>query len=315
MMFSFRSRKSSSSSWPLALAHPPKPKPKPKHQCMPPVGICALVALSLGCLPAIINVYLHNKTLHALDNRVKPVQTFIPIPTQDESKEVPFDVFWLHIQKTGTSFFNTIYLHFCPSVLSKNPALVNETMMDRTLLKSYPPQEFCNGTFANMPCPGCHHAYPKKNVEKYFYFTMFREPMERLRSAYSFGKHLSKLKNDSISFDTYLNEKHIPNCQLKMILGFGCAEFVDPQHLNISLALERIQAPNFFFGITDRWDESICLFHSMYGGSTQQFELKNNRKTKRVQAGTGYINRTFAESFFFDEVLKLFNVRVKKAGC
>eukprot|EP00984_Skeletonema_dohrnii_P024080 scaffold13197_cov100-Skeletonema_dohrnii-CCMP3373.AAC.1 len=87
MMFSFRSRKSSSSSWPLALAHPPKPKPKPKHQCMPPVGICALVALSLGCLPAIINVYLHNKTLHALDNRVKPVQTFIPIPTQDESKE------------------------------------------------------------------------------------------------------------------------------------------------------------------------------------------------------------------------------------
>ncbi|KAL7527823.1 hypothetical protein ACHAXR_002150 [Thalassiosira sp. AJA248-18] len=281
---------------------------------MPPVGICALFAFGLAVI-----IKLHNDASHALDNRVKPVQKYIPTPTQEESKEVPFhkilykDVFWIHIQKTGTSFFNTIYLHFCPSVLSKSPSLVNKTMIDQELLKSYPPQEFCNGTFANMPCPGCHYPYPKINVEKYFYFTMFRDPIERLKSAYSFGKHLSKLKNDSISFDTYLNEKHIPNCQLKMILGFRCAEFVDPQHLNISFALERIQEPNFFFGITDRWGESICLFHSMYGGSTQRFELKNNRKTKRVQ--TGYINRTFAESFFFDEVLKLFNMRAKEAGC
>ena len=228
-------------------------------------------------------------------------------------------IFWLHIPKTGTSLFNTIYLHFCPSILVKNPSLATQKkpLMDKELLKDYPPKDFCNNvTFANMPRPGFHHPYPKDTQigEKYFYFTMLRDPIERLRSAYSFGKHLSKLKNDSISFDTYLNESHIPDCELKMILGFTCYDFVDPEHLNISVAVNRIQTPHFFFGITDRWEESICLFHHMYGGSTQPFELKNNRKTKRVET-PGNINRTFAETIFFEEALKIFNMRVKEAGC
>ncbi len=305
----------------------------PQKKCVSQgVSVMALLALQLYWGFNLMVSEPNGNDTKLVDAPSSPVKS-IPTPTGDEAKEIALeskeeeihffhkinDIFWLHIQKTGTSLFNTIYLHFCPRILDTDPSLATQKdpLGDVKLLRNYPPREFCNVTFANMPCPGCHHAYPKdkKIGEKYFYFTMLRDPMERLKSAYSFGKHLSKLQDDSISFDTYLNESHIPNCQLKMILGFRCDAVVDPHHLNISVALDRIQAPHFFFGITDRWEESICLFHRKYGGSTQAFELKNNRKTKRKRVESGNINRTFAETVFFEEAFKLFDMRVKKAGC
>ena len=257
-------------------------------------------------------------------------------PTHCNSTSI--DIFWLHIPKTGTSLFNTIYLHFCPSILVKHPSLLkNETpLMDSILLKDYPPKKYCNSTIRNMEntgCAGCHHPYGKgvkprgagwetpsssrKALEKGadpYYFTMFRDPMMRVKSAYSYGKHYSRLKDDSISFDTYVSEKHIPNCQLKMMLGFECNEYKDPRSLNVTLAIERIQSPKFFFEDTDQWDKSICLFHKWFGGTVQPFELRNNRKTKRVD-DSEFANYTFAETSFYIEAMKIFDDRIKEAGC
>ena len=228
-------------------------------------------------------------------------------------------IFWLHVPKAGTSLFNTIYLHYCSSIISANPAIISgaKPLMDMTLLKLYPPTEYCNASDANMPCPGCHWPYPKsKDMNmKYHFFAMFRHPIERLKSAYAFNRHRSKLNDKNISFDTYVNETHIPNCQLKMMLGCKCYDEVNVDTLNTTLAIQRALAPNFYFGITDRWVESICLFHSIYGGEIRGFELKNNRPTRRSNDTVLGMNYTFIEMEFYNALLDVFDMRVREAGC
>ena len=228
------------------------------------------------------------------------------------------DIFWMHIQKTGTSLFNTIYLHFCPSIVINHPDIIKgeKPLYDMALLREYPPTKYCNSTIRNMPSPGHHFPYgfQVKGGDQPYYFTMFRDPMMRLKSAYSYGRHWSKLKNDSISFDTYVNESHIPNCQLKMMLGHHCAADIDPQSLNVTLALERVKSPKFFFGDTDQWGKSICLFHKWFGGTTQPFELKNNRKTKRDDDRV-FTNYTFTETLLYNNAREIFDYRVKEVGC
>ena len=189
--------------------------------------------------------------------------------------------------------------------------------MADSLIRDYPSKEYCNATIINWPWPGHHIPYGRgvRKGQDPYYFTMLRDPFERLKSAYSYGRHGSKLKSSNISFDTFVNESHIPNsCQLKMMLGFQCFEDVDPRNLNVTLALERVKSPRFFFGITEQWNKSICLFHKWFGGTMQPFELKNNRKTKRVDE-SGFIDHTSAETLFFNEAIKVFDDRIKEAGC
>lgn len=53
------------------------------------------------------------------------------------------NVFWLHIQKCGTSLFNTLWLHFCPKILDKNPKLAKRTdLIEYDLIKDYPIRPF-----------------------------------------------------------------------------------------------------------------------------------------------------------------------------
>eukprot|EP00547_Thalassionema_nitzschioides_P005199 CAMPEP_0194224360 /NCGR_PEP_ID=MMETSP0156-20130528/37264_1 /TAXON_ID=33649 /ORGANISM="Thalassionema nitzschioides, Strain L26-B" /LENGTH=183 /DNA_ID=CAMNT_0038955891 /DNA_START=444 /DNA_END=991 /DNA_ORIENTATION=+ len=183
--------------------------------------------------------------------------------------------------------------------------------MDVPLLKKYNPETFCDVHISNskMGCPGCHHPYKATDDEGTHHFTMLRDPLERLRSAYSFNRHLSKLKDPNITFETYVNEPHIPDCQLKMILGHHCFDMVEPDSLNMSLALERISSPRFFFGDTGRWNESICLFHKWYGGSPRDFELLNNRPTKKRSSFFNDADYDFKETVFFNKAMTIFNER------
>ena len=51
----------------------------------------------------------------------------------------PSNIFWLHIQKTGTSLFNTIYLHFCPEVrLNISWDKKTRKLNDNYLTRNYP---------------------------------------------------------------------------------------------------------------------------------------------------------------------------------
>jgi hypothetical protein len=101
-----------------------------------------------------------------------------------------------------------------------------------------------------------------------------------------------------------------------MILGYHCFRgyVPDPSELNVDLALSRIASMDFFFGVTDRWNHSMCLFHKWYGGVPQPFEMKNNRPTRREK-----LNMTLAyqdvDTEFIPRAMAIFDRRLAEAGC
>jgi hypothetical protein len=99
-----------------------------------------------------------------------------------------------------------------------------------------------------------------------------------------------------------------------MVLGYRCHADVDTNKLNLTLAVERISSDQFYFGITDRWKESICLFHAIYGGEMQPFELRNNRPTNRTKTDN-YRHYEDLDTIFVREAMKVFERRVAQAGC
>jgi hypothetical protein len=224
------------------------------------------------------------------------------------------NVFWLHIQKTGTSFFNTIFYHFCPKAFNSGQKL---PMNGGPIVNTFPPDQWCDFSFYNLPRLGLHHPFKERN-EIFLTFTMFRNPAERLRSAFAFGRHGSLFPNNaSLSFEDFVKEPQIPNCQIKMVLGYRCHQKVEESKLNVSMALERVQSPFFFFGITDRWDESICLFHYWFGGSVKPFESINSRRTKRNKTANMIVQQPPAdlETVFMEGVMETFEARLKEADC
>mmetsp|Transcript_14924 Transcript_14924/g.32083 ORF Transcript_14924/g.32083 Transcript_14924/m.32083 type:complete len:363 (+) Transcript_14924:65-1153(+) len=266
-----------------------------------------------------------------------------PIHVGDKGRSMVHNIFWLHIQKCGTSLFNTLWLHFCPRVLEKNPTLSDRTdLIEYSLIKDYPMMEWCTDPsdvkFYNYPRVGFH--WPYKDVhwgikkgkrgdgkgpqqEEFHSFAMFRDPVERVKSAFSFREttmmdvpHYSQLQDPDISIEDYFAEPHIPNCQIKMLLGHRCHHYVEPSELDVNLALQRISSPSFYFGLTDRWDESICLFHSWYGGEMKPFELLNNRPSKRLEiSGEDEIEITDIDTAFVAGATIIFEERLKAAGC
>jgi len=317
----------------------------------------------IGCIAVLSNVSLHEFLFTspdrlltdrewALESRMQRLEIQLNHTQSLLQKQVykahgisydnKLDVFWLHIQKTGTSFFNTIYLNLCPRILSEHPEVLHGKLVDTRLVARFPPSEWCEATILNMPCPGCHRPY-RMSRRPFTTFTMFRDPLERLQSAYAFNRHGSQLKNQNVSFDVYVNEpqvrpchtriaiglmldlllllnrfvgapNQIPNCQIKMVLGHRCFKDVNIIELNLNKAIRRIKRPNFFFGVTDRWAESMCLFHQWYGGSSQPFEMRNNRPTFREP-----LNRTInyhdLDTELFARAVEIFDRRLIEAGC
>jgi hypothetical protein len=271
-------------------------------------------------------------------------------------------LFWMHIQKTGTSFFDTIFFHFCPKALAVAP----KVPMGDSAIEAYfgnvssssssssggngstnhenassssrmddwcHPYHFYNLRGARSSTHGIGYHWPYQEQEQqqrqqqqrrhqqrqqrqnnigkttttiaasstlpspptsppplFWTLTMFRDPIQRLISAYDFGRHGSrsplhtKMANNYTISD-YLSEPQIPNCQIKMVLGYHCHRGIIPlpTELNLTLAIERISGPLFFFGMTNRWYESLCLFHAWFGGTIQPFESYNSRPSKKSQ--------------------------------
>ena len=74
-------------------------------------------------------------------------------------------------------------------------------------------------------------------------------------------------------------------CQTKMVLGVPCAA---PFALNTSLlaeAVRRLRDDFRFVGLTDRWDQSICLFHARLGGEPVAAQFLNSRPRGILPSG------------------------------
>ena len=131
-------------------------------------------------------------------------------------------------------------------------------------------------------------------------FTMLRRPAQRLLSAFGAGLHARKIGHDANwamyqLVETPLQFARVPGvagCQTKALTGRYCAERRPAGSRDDGLlegdvrrAKQALVERVAFFGITDRWAESIALFHAMTGthpsGETLRVELGDNRRTPK----------------------------------
>ena len=92
-----------------------------------------------------------------------------------------------------------------------------------------------------------------------------------------FYKDLNGTSNLENYFRQYLD--CVGHCQTNMITGHTCGHSDISLNSNIShykYVLQNLQ----FFGLTDYWIPTVCLFHAMFGGACKVVELWNVRKSK-----------------------------------
>lgn len=74
-------------------------------------------------------------------------------------------------------------------------------------------------------------------------------------------------------------------CQTKMLVGHGCFEKHKLTDAEIDKAHEIVSSGAHFVGLTERYAESICLFHIKYGGRLYDFEVKSGETPAFAEAG------------------------------
>lgn len=82
----------------------------------------------------------------------------------------------------------------------------------------------------------------------------------------------------------FIDYPGLKSCMVKMLTGSKCAADVpvDEARLATAVAVLREAA---FVGITDEWNESMCLFHAMYGGDLNEHVFQNVRATDTMNRG------------------------------
>jgi V8-like Glu-specific endopeptidase len=117
--------------------------------------------------------------------------------------------------------------------------------------------------------------------------TMIRHPLRRLQSAFTHERHHVGMDPDdawkvmsTTTVEGYARFPGIAACQTKMILGHGCASNVLVTKDDALTAMHVLEHAFVFVGVTDRWNQSVALFHAMYGGAVQPFELSNLRPSR-----------------------------------
>ena len=111
----------------------------------------------------------------------------------------------------------------------------------------------------------------------------------------------------------------ILGCQTKMILGIECAKMYVITMNDIIEAKRRISQEFAFVGIQSRWNQTIHLFHSLYGGKMYEEELlklRSNKKQKLHQALRGaFVDIIdYADSEIYKHSLEIFDSQINALG-
>lgn len=210
---------------------------------------------------------------------------------------------WLHFPKTGTSFWSTIYQYACRKKgtmdLDISPFWKEQcgSCYDFAVKERFPPDEFCDAdAFSTLetqhrPLQPAHGDVPENTV------TFFREPQERLLSA-AVNSHMSGFSPENFKAarakcytpvldpHCFVQYPGIRGCQARMLTGGMCADDNAakgaPFPVNVQSALAVVQRLGFI-GLTEEWNDSVCLFHKMFGGDVRQEEFKNFHLSNHVK--------------------------------
>jgi len=197
-------------------------------------------------------------------------------PLADSNGTVRF----LHIPKTGTSFFNAVVKRACPR-LPRN-------MMDRLLADGdfvhnksvYLGKEYCDVSVVHNG----HGALEEVNVPRAI--GMFRSAENLTLSKYFFNKHgldagqkhdVEQSKTPVLAFTGY---PQVISTETKILSGAAANAPIVPSQDDLKLALDRLVHMKFV-GLTDQWVITLFLFSAMFGGrDLTPIDFGNVRNTR-----------------------------------
>ncbi|KAK3256503.1 hypothetical protein CYMTET_34361 [Cymbomonas tetramitiformis] len=210
---------------------------------------------------------------------------------------------WLHCQKCGTTFGNTVYdyacqiplqaamptVQQCRSTHKKERACRGKTgqPIEEYLLKMWPPEKFCD----NLILPFAGHSGLGEGTA-HNAAAIFREPFQRSRSHFFFDKQVLWVRNgrgppQRLDFksrlEDYMKHPAVVSCQTKMVLGHHCNSDHLISDAEFSTAIQLVEHEFLFVGVFEEWAKSIDLFHCLLGGrSRPQIEYTNTRPSNHA---------------------------------
>ena len=116
----------------------------------------------------------------------------------------------------------------------------------------------------------------------------FREPSQRLLSAFYFNMHASgagrargaamrrKCKSDPACFARFPG---VAGCQTKMLLGHKCAADIELTREHVEQAKRVLREKLGHVALTSCYDASVCNFHKLYGGVAYEQEFSKSVHT------------------------------------
>jgi len=208
---------------------------------------------------------------------------------------------WLHVPKTGTSFIATIWNYACGQRGVPLDLYVDDyytkgcsQCYDFAVMDRYPKQHYCepgvlSSSFATQHRPAAQWEFVSESVVGFF-----RRPAQRLISAHRNGFHASGLGSAAFrrlregcggavaGAGCFARWPGIAGCSARMLTGLTCADpAAEEAGQRWDRGLGRVEqavanlAKMRFVGLTEDWDESVCLFHRMFGGRVNPAEFKD----------------------------------------
>lgn len=204
------------------------------------------------------------------------------VPAKPLSAEM---VAWIHSPKTGTSFANTLYhnRHLCPDFPAdrflRNNGRVEDFLQCSEKLPWSCVQRFCHGGVHNL-FYGSHRGVGKQvNEVKDHLVGFFRQPEDRLISAWYHDKH-SWIGPPPQNITEFASR--IQGCQVRTLTFDGwrrwevCGNRHAPSKEQVQQAVQLVSNMRFV-GLTEQWDFSICLFHKVMNGTCSDHDFVNMR--------------------------------------
>eukprot|EP00638_Chattonella_subsalsa_P004098 CAMPEP_0117750408 /NCGR_PEP_ID=MMETSP0947-20121206/10356_1 /TAXON_ID=44440 /ORGANISM="Chattonella subsalsa, Strain CCMP2191" /LENGTH=231 /DNA_ID=CAMNT_0005568581 /DNA_START=137 /DNA_END=832 /DNA_ORIENTATION=- len=192
-----------------------------------------------------------------------------------------------------------------------------------------------------MHVPASKYDFSWKKWRKTAVVTMLRDPLLRIESQFNYAFERKWIPNQGKSkafneeavrimeqqnvstLEQYSSIWFMKNCQTKFLSGYDCAAPINVTNKEYKRALSVLEKLDFF-GITDYWQESICLFHATFGLGPidDPKELANSRPTAGARhlsiPETTQIILKQNENYdvqLFELGEKIFLSRAKLAGC
>ena len=191
---------------------------------------------------------------------------------------------WLHVPKCGTSLATAVYRAACP-LLPARAAIPRPTSPYPGHVQDYYaqcfPEEisqcFLHPADTLRPSP-THVPIGAFAPARHAYATMLRDPWQRLLSAWRWKAQFFDPPCTELSVACAHRNRGI---YVNMINGNWTREprsppVKYPDQNDVERATSRLEA-FAFVGLVEKWVESICLFHAVFGGEVTKGELFNTR--------------------------------------